>query len=71
VTATVEPDVRSWLTEAARVEHLHYELLRRQQSTQALSPTWLIESTAREIRDTHTVELWLGRQLQQLSGGEQ
>jgi ATPase subunit of ABC transporter with duplicated ATPase domains len=60
----------AWLTEAARVEHLHAELLRRQQSRQALSQSWQIEATAREIRDSKAVESWLAHQLHELSGGE-
>lgn len=75
VTAVTEPartlDVRAWLTEAARREHLHRELLQRQIRGMSTGPSYLIEQTAREIRDTTTVERWLGQQLRELSGGEQ
>jgi hypothetical protein len=74
VTAPAEPardvDVRAWLSEQQRREHLHRELLERQMRTLSTAPTWQIETTAREIRDTRTVESWLARQLRELPGGE-
>jgi hypothetical protein len=75
VTAPAEParaatDVRDWLTEQERRTHIHRELLERQMFRLATGPGYLIEQTAREIRDDKTVEHWLARQLRELPGGE-
>lgn len=71
MTAPTEParDVEAWLTEAARIVHIHRELLERQFRTLGTAPTWQIETTAREIREDRTVEGWLARQLRELPGG--
>lgn len=73
MTAPVEParaDVRDWLTEAARIVHIHRGLLEREMFHLSTGPGWRIEQTAREIRDDLTVEHWLARQLRELPGGE-
>lgn len=74
MTTATEParalDLRSWLTEAARVEHLHCELLEREMRTLRLAPIYRIQQTRREIDATKAVELWLSHKLHELSGGE-
>lgn len=75
MSAPAEParaDLRDWLTEAQRCEHIKTEVLRRQAAEQIRdhAPDWQTWSTAREIERTTTVEHWLARQLRALPGGE-
>jgi hypothetical protein len=72
VTAPAEParDLRAWLTEQQRRSRIHRETLERQMFRLSTGPGYLIEQTAREIRDDKTVESWLARQLRELPGGE-
>jgi hypothetical protein len=74
MTAPAEParDIRAWLTEAERCEHIKLETLRRQKADQLRdhAPEWQTWSTAREIDRADTVEHWLAKQLRELPGGE-
>lgn len=75
MSAPAEParaDVRAWLAEQERCEHIKCERLRRQKAEQIRdhAPDWQAWSTDREIDRTETVERWLTRQLRELPGGE-